>query len=235
MNESHSSTILINQFLSFSSMDTITIIPAYNEEKTIADIIARTKPYCPDVMVIDDGSVDFTAEKAWQAGAKVISHKINLGKGAALKTGCEYALQQGAQKIVVLDADGQHDPVEIPKFMEALEQHDVVFGYRKIPDSMPFMMRFGNSFINRTLKMIYGVNIRDSQCGYRAFTAAAYPKIRWEARDYYIETEMILRVGKKRLRHISIPIETIYADEYKGTTVLDGVKIVAKMIGGRLW
>ena len=97
------------------------------------------------------------------------------------------------------------------------------------------MMRFGNSFINRALRVIYSVNIQDSQCGYRAFTAAAYPQIRWDAVDYYVETEMILRVGKKKLKHAVIPIETIYADKYKGTTVLDGVKIVTKMIGGRLW
>ncbi len=216
-------------------MTTLILIPAYNEEKTIADVIIKTKQYCPEILVVDDGSVDSTAEKAKQTGATVISHKVNLGKGAALKTGCEYALQQGAQKIIVMDADGQHDPQEIPRFLEALEQHDVVFSYRKVPDTMPFMMRFGNSFINRALKIIYNVNIQDSQCGYRAFTAAAYPQIRWDAQDYYVETEMILRVGKKRLKHASIPIETIYADEYKGTTVLDGVKIIMKMIGGRAW
>lgn len=216
-------------------MDSIALIPAYNEEKTIANVIIKTKPYVDQVAVIDDGSTDATAEKAKQAGAKVISHKVNLGKGAALKTGCDYALQQSAQKMVVLDADGQHDPVEIPKFMEALEQHDIVFSYRKIPDTMPLMMRVGNLFINKALHVLYNVHIQDSQCGYRAFTAAAYPKILWDAQDYYVETEMILRVGKKRLKHASIPIETIYADKYKGTTVLDGVKIVTKMIGGRLW
>lgn len=216
-------------------MDTIALIPAYNEEKTIADVITKTKLYVDQVVVIDDGSADTTSQEAARAGAMIVRHKVNLGKGAALKTGCEYALQHGAQKIVVLDADGQHDPVEIPKFMEALEQHDVVFSYRKVPDSMPFMMRFGNSFINRALRIIYNVDIQDSQCGYRAFTTAAYLKIRWDAINYYVETEMILRVGKKKLKHTSIPIETIYADKYKGTTVLDGVKIVTKMMGGRLW
>lgn len=216
-------------------MNTIALIPAYNEEKTITAVIAKTKSYVEQVIVIDDGSVDNTPLEAARAGAVVLKHKVNLGKGAALKTGCEYALQHGAQKIVVLDADGQHDPAEIPKFMEALEQHDIVFSYRKVPDTMPFMMRFGNSFINRALRVIYQVNVQDSQCGYRAFTAAAYPKIRWDTQDYYVETEMILRVGKKKLKHTSIPIETIYADKYKGTTVLDGFKIVTKMIGGKLW
>lgn len=230
-----SSTILINQFRSFSSMNTIALIPAYNEEKTIAEVITKTKSHVDQVVVIDDGSIDATAAKAESTGAILLHHKVNLGKGAALKTGCEYALLQGAKNIVVLDADGQHNPQEIPKFIEALEQHDIVFSYRKVPETMPFMMRFGNSFINRALRTIYGVNIQDSQCGYRAFTAVAYPKIRWDAQDYYVETEIILRVGKQKLKHVSIPIETIYADKYKGTTVLDGVKIVAKMIGGRVW
>ncbi|HLC71406.1 MAG TPA: glycosyltransferase family 2 protein [Candidatus Nanoarchaeia archaeon] len=216
-------------------MNNIALIPAYNEEKTIAGVVTKTRSHVEHVVVIDDGSADATSSEAERAGAIVLIHKVNLGKGAALKTGCEYALQQGAQKIVVLDADGQHDPKEIPRFMEALKQNEVVFGYRQVPDTMPFMMRFGNSFINRALRVIYSVNIQDSQCGYRAFTAAAYPQIRWDAVDYYVETEMILRVGKKKLKHAVIPIETIYADKYKGTTVLDGVKIVTKMIGGRLW
>ncbi|MDO8656665.1 MAG: glycosyltransferase family 2 protein [Nanoarchaeota archaeon] len=216
-------------------MNTIALIPAYNEEKTIAEVVTKTRPHVEQVVVIDDGSADATSIEATRAGAIVLRHKVNLGKGAALKTGCEYALKQGVQNIVVLDADGQHNPQEIPAFIEALEQHDIVFSYRKVPDTMPFMMRFGNSFINRALRTIYGVNIQDSQCGYRAFTTAAYEQIRWDTQDYYVETEMILRVGKKKLKHASIPIETIYADKYKGTTVLDGVKIVTKMIGGRLW
>ncbi len=211
------------------------IIPAHNEEKTIAEVIAKAHQYVLQVIVVDDGSSDSTAEQALRAGAQVLHHKVNLGKGAALKTGCDYALSQGAQHLVVLDADGQHDPKEIPLFLAALDHHDLAFGYRQIPSSMPWAMRFGNSFINRALRLLYGVTIRDSQCGYRAFTAAAYPKIRWDAADYYVETEIILRVGKQKLKHTLVPIETIYADEYKGTTVLDGVKIVAKMIGGKLW
>jgi len=211
------------------------IIPAYNEEKTIAGVIAKAKRHCSGVIVVDDGSTDGTKMQAEQTGAIALRHKVNLGKGAALKTGCDYVLSRGMGPIVVLDADGQHDPEEIPLFLAALLQHDIVFGYRKMPDTMPLMMRFGNKFINALLQFLYMVQIKDSQCGYRAFTAAAYEQIRWETQDYYVETEMILNAGRKRLRHASIPIQTIYADNYKGTTVLDGVKIVAKMLGGRIW
>ncbi len=211
------------------------IIPAYNEGNTIATIIAAAKNHCSTIIVVNDGSADNTKETAVAAGATVLSHKVNLGKGAALKTGCDFALSHGISKIIVLDADGQHDPNEIPQFITALENHDIAFGYRKIPKTMPFMMRFGNAAINVMLQSLYRVHIEDSQCGYRAFTAAAYQKIRWDALDYYVETEMILNAGRKKLKHTGIPIKTIYADNYKGTTVLDGVKIITKMIGRRLW
>ena len=100
---------------------------------------------------------------------------------------------------------------------------------------MPFVLRFGNAVINQSLRLFYNVRIRDSQCGYRAFTAAAYRQLQWEAQDYYVETEIILNAGREKLKHTSIPIKTIYADKYKGTTVLDGICIVAKMLGGKLW
>ncbi len=216
-------------------MEEIVIIPAHNESKTIANVISKIKLYTPNILVVDDGSQDQTALQAQNAGAQVLRHRVNLGKGAALKTGCEYALQHGAKNIIALDADGQHDPKEIPHFWKALQNHDIVFGTRKVPDTMPRVLRFGNRFISSFLKTLYGMNIQDTQCGYRAFTADAYQKIKWDALDYYVETEMIIRAGKQKLTHTMIPIQTIYADKYKGTTVIDGLLIVGKMIGWRLW
>ena len=109
---------------------------------------------------------------------------------------------------------------------------DIVFGRRSLPENMPTIFRFGNTFISRALKFLYGFKVHDSQCGYRAFTAEAYKKVRWDASDYYMETEMLIKAGKHKLSHSQIPIETIYADNYKGTTVLDGVKIVTSLF---LW
>jgi len=211
------------------------IIPAYNEGKTIFEVVTKTKKFAQNILVIDDGSLDHTASEAARAGAVVLQHKVNLGKGAALKTGCDYAVQQGAQKIVTLDADGQHDPKEIPSFLSALELHDIAFGSRKKPQSMPAVLKFGNMVLTKSLQILYGLRVQDSQCGYRSFRADAYKNIRWEATDYYVETEMAIRAGRKKLKHTTIPIETIYANKYKGTTVLDGVTIVAKMIGWKLW
>ncbi len=213
----------------------VVVVPAYNEGKTIAAVIAKIKTHRPSVVVVDDGSNDNTFQQAKDAGAVVLKHKVNLGKGAALKTGCDYAVRLGAKKIIAMDADGQHDPEEIPKFMAALDTHDIVFGCRQIPKTMPLVFRFGNKVISKTMHLLYNINVHDSQCGYRAFTADAYKKIRWEAQDYYVETEMAIKAGKKKLKHTMKPIETIYADRYKGTTVLDGAAIVVKMMGRRLW
>ena len=215
-------------------MNEAVVIPAHNEGKHIAEIVRQAKQFLPTIIVVDDGSSDDTAEQAQAARATVLKHKVNLGKGAALKTGCDYALQQGICKLIVMDADGQHPPQDLPRFLTALDQHDIVFGSRAIPTTMPFVFQFGNKTINKTLKILYGLDLQDSQCGYRAFTADAYRSLRWNAQDYYVETEMIINAGKKKLRYTQVPIPTIYSDKYKGTTILDGVMIVAKMIGWRL-
>ena len=168
-------------------------------------------------------------------GGGVVRHKVNMGKGSALKTGCDLAARLGAQRLVVIDADGQHDARHIPLFLRSLDEgYAVVFGCRTIPEAMPVVLRFGNRLISTLFGILYQVHVEDTQCGYRAFTAEAYKNIRWEARDYFVETEMLINTGRKKLQHCSLPIETIYADKYKGTTVLDGVLIVLKMITARL-
>jgi len=210
------------------------VIPAHNEEKHISAVVEGANKYSQHVIVVNDGSTDQTALIAKESGAVVLTHKINLGKGAALKTGCDYAIRCGAQRIVVIDADGQHNPEKIPLFLAALDQDEIVFSYRKKSSVQPAILKFGNNFINKTMHFLFGVDIIDSQCGYRAFTAEAYKKVRWNAADYYMETEMIIKAGKNKLRYSQIPIETIYSDNYKGTTVIDGAKIVLKMLGGKI-
>jgi len=208
------------------------VIPARNEEKHIYNIVKETKKFVENVVVVDDGSKDKTVELAKKANAVVLKHMVNLGKGAALKTGCDYAINNNADIIIVMDADAQHDPKDIPKFLQKIKTHDIILSYRKSSKNMPLILQFGNWFIDKTIKFLYGMRIRDSQCGYRTFTSSAYKKLRWDASDYSMESEMISKIGKHKLSYSEIPIETIYPDRYKGTTILDGVKIVVNLF---LW
>jgi UDP-N-acetylglucosamine---dolichyl-phosphate N-acetylglucosaminyltransferase len=210
------------------------VIPAHNEEKYLEQVISATKKYCKNIVVVDDGSKDKTSEIAKKKGTQLLKLKVNLGKGAALKTGCDYAYINGAKKIVVMDADGQHNPEQIPSFLNHLDNYDIVFGYRQRSKNMPAILRFGNWFINKTVSFLYNVSLNDTQSGYRSFTNETYKKIRWQASDYSMESEMIANTGKHKLRYKQIPIETIYSDNYKGTTVIDGIKIVLKTISWRL-
>lgn len=210
------------------------VIPAYNEGSNIGRVIRETKNYVPNIIIVDDGSKDNTSEEAKELGAIVLTHIINLGKGAALKTGCDYAVKQGAEKIIVLDADAQHEPSQIPVFLEELKEVDVVLGYRKLTKEMPSILKLGNWLINKITRVLYGISLQDTQCGYRAFTNEAYKKIRWKSSNYSMESEMIANIGKKDLKYKEIPIRTIYTDKYKGTTIIDGIKIVCNLFWWKL-
>lgn len=210
------------------------VIPACNEDDNIGKVIRETWKYLSNIIVVDDGSKDRTCEEAEKEGVIVLKHIINLGKGAALKTGCDYAVKNGASEIVVLDADTQHEPSEIPNFLRELENADVVLGCRMQSREMPSVLKFGNWFINKTTRLLYGINVHDTQCGYRAFTAEAYKKIRWKSSSYSMESEMLANIGKRKLKYREIPIKTIYADRYKGTTIIDGIKIVCNLFWWRL-
>jgi len=211
------------------------VIPAYNEEGNIISIVKKTKKYVNNVAVVDDGSKDKTKVSAEKAGAIVLRHIVNLGKGAALKTGCDLAVKKGAKFIIALDADAQHDPDDIPRFLEKLKKYDIVFSYRKASNKMPIVFRFGNMFISNVVNIVYGISLNDTQCGFRAFSREAYKKIRWNASDYSMESEMISRAGKQRLKYVQIPIQTVYSDKYKGTTIIDGIKIVLNMFWWKLF
>jgi glycosyltransferase involved in cell wall biosynthesis len=210
------------------------IIPAYSEEKNIAKVLGKVKKYSKNIVVVDDGSRDKTYDVAKKESVVVLKHIVNLGKGAALKTGADYAVEHGADILIFMDSDGQHDPAEIPVFLSSLNGADIVFGSRKRAGQMPFIFRFGNWFISFVSRLLFGMRISDTQSGYKALTAEAYKKIRWKSLGYSVESEIIALAGKKRLKYKEIFIKTIYSDKYKGTTILDGIKIVLNMIWWRL-
>jgi len=205
------------------------IIPAYNEETHIKNTIAGAREYAENITVVDDGSTDktYAKAKALTGNIKVLRHKINLGKGAALKTGCETALKLGADILVMMDADGQHDPDDIPRLVKELKEKklDIVFGSRNLDKNAPLYRSLGNKLLTKMVILLSGMPVCDILSGFRAFKSDAYQKLKWQSSDYSVETEMIINAGKNKLKYEEIAIKTIYNDNYKGMNIASGLKI----------
>lgn len=211
--------------------DAFIVIPGFNEEDHVQKTIMSVKKEgFENIVFVDDGSTDNTFSQALKTGAHVLRHKVNLGKGSAVKTGCDYALLKGAKKIVLMDSDGQHEAKEIKKFLKTLKGKDIVFGYRTFGKNMPLTMRLGNVFLTTLSKMLFGFKIKDTQNGFRCFSSTAYKKIRWHSRGYGMESEMIAHASKHKLKFAEVKIKTIYLDSHKGTTPLDGFKVLFTML-----
>jgi glycosyltransferase involved in cell wall biosynthesis len=196
------------------STDTLALIPAHNEAEHISEVVQNAVTYLT-VLVLDDGSEDDTAILAQQSGAIVISQKPNQGKGAALKAGFCYAIDQGYQYILTLDGDGQHDPLEIPKFLKAkVDQNaDLVVGARDF-SQMPLVRRFANSTGRWLLSWALGQSIRDNQSGYRLVsTRLAEITLSSQESGFEFEVEMIVNCVNKGYILAWVPIKTIYAGE----------------------
>lgn len=192
------------------------IVPAFREEKRIAEVVRRVRVHCPDVVVIDDGSGDGTAAVAEQAGAVVLRHAVNQGKGAALNTGFRYAREQKYEVLITLDADGQHDPDEIPKFVEAYQRTGipVLIGSRMTEIvTMPWLRRLTNRFMSGLLSRMMGQYVPDTQCGYRLYRCDILPLVSAGSQRFAAESEILLRLAQRGVRMDSVRIRTIYGDE----------------------
>jgi glycosyltransferase involved in cell wall biosynthesis len=191
----------------------IACIPAYNEEKTIANVITKTQKYVDRVIVCDDGSQDTTLQIVKRLDVDVLIHEKNMGKGEALKTLFIFAKQLNPTVIITLDADGQHDPDELPRFIDPINKgFDVVIGSRYVDGSWndaPFYRLFGLKIIN-SLFLIKGV-VKDTQNGYRAYSTRALDVVmQCKAKGYGIETEQLVRVIENGLKIIEVPITAHY-------------------------
>lgn len=215
-------------------MEDYIIIPAYNEEQNVPNVVRGALKYSSHVIVVDDGSSDKTSENARLAGAIVLQHPINLGKGNALKTGSDFAVRHGAERIVFIDADMQHDPDDIPKALKMLEEYEIILGYREYDKNMPFIYRLGNFGIQMIFRILYGINLKDTQSGFKAFNTRIYDNIRWLSSGYSVESEIAARVARNRIKYKQFRIKTRYHDNYKGTTVFDGFKIAKDMLWFRI-
>lgn len=209
------------------------VIPAYNEAQHIADVVTSARVYLP-VLVVDDGSQDRTGEFAGAAGAEVMTLNPNQGKGAALRAGFRYALEKGALAVVTLDADGQHEPEEIPSFIDAFAQSgaDLIIGVRQF-EQMPLVRRFANSSGRWLFSWAVGQSVPDNQSGYRLISRRLVEAVLDNpAQGFDYEVEMITTCIRRGFRMSSVPIQTIYAGEHShiqpGKHVWNFLRLVAR-------
>ena len=194
------------------------LIPAFKEERRIGAVVREVLDYCPDVVVIDDGSPDDTAKAAAEAGAAVLEHVHNQGKGAALQTGFDHARAQGCDLAITMDADGQHAPSDIPAFLQAYERtHSPVLVGNRMNNvaTMPPLRRFVNRFMSDLLSRVMGQHVPDSQCGFRLYHRSAFPEGPYDAHSkrFAAESEILLRLALQGRKIGAVAIQTIYGDE----------------------
>lgn len=193
----------------------VAIIPALNAERTLPHVIEVARGQIEPVVVIDDGSSDRTGDVARAAGAAVLRHEVNRGKGAALKTGFAWALENGYDAVITLDADGQHLPTEIPKFLAERENSgaDLIIGGRShlFAQMLP-RRRNANRFSAWCIAKCSGVNITDSQSGFRLYSAKLVRAMKLRTDGFDMESEVIVRAGRSGFRIVTIPIELGFVD-----------------------
>lgn len=217
-------------------MNIFVVVPVYNEEyravETVNKILLIDKKV--KIVLIDDGSGDNSLKilkDNFKKNNRVIisSHVINLGKGAAMKTGLKIAFKLGAEAVVFMDGDGQHNPKYLPKFIKELDKSSIVFGYRLLNKKAPFLRRNGNRFANWSMRTFFNIQRKDLLCGFLGFKKEIYKQIKWKSTRYGIETEMAIKVGRNKIPFSEIKIDTIYIDKYKGMTIFDAFKIIFKL------
>lgn len=188
------------------------MIPAYNEEKTIAKVILTTGKFVSKVIVVDDGSADLTGEIAERMGAITLRHRSNEGKGAALRTGVEYAKKESFDILVTLDADSQHDPNDIPRVVEPLLQKsaDIVIGVRQMDSSVMPRDRIAGNKIFDVMTNKNGSKIRDTQSGFRAYTFDALNKIKFIENGMAVESQTFVDALNSGLKIKEVPVFTTY-------------------------
>jgi glycosyltransferase involved in cell wall biosynthesis len=193
------------------------IIPAYREEKHVGDIVRRTRQQLDHVLVVDDGSSDKTAQRARDAGAEVIVHNQNRGKGEAIKTGLRHWLDRQFVHVIILDADGQHLPEEIDRFIAAAASAvgpSFFLGNRmKNLTGMPFVRRIVNRYMSNQISRVCGQKIPDTQCGFRMLDRQLIPELLGGMERFDYETEMLIIASRQGYRIESVPITTVYSDE----------------------
>jgi glycosyltransferase involved in cell wall biosynthesis len=189
------------------------VIPGYNEELSIAEVVKSCCQQGLPVYVVDDGSSDATAQCAGDAGAEVIVHAQNMGKGQSLEDGMSRATADGFTSVIFLDADGQHPPQSLPAFVEASKAGaDLVLGCRSFGEKMPFVRRTTNKFMGWVLSKLAGQKLGDTQCGYRLVRCDLWPKIKPSSGGFAAESEMLVHAARAGAKIVNVEIPTIYVE-----------------------
>lgn len=221
-------------------MKRIAVIPAYNTEAVVADVVASVRPMVDDVIVVDDGSRDATAAKAAAAGARVAVHLINRGQGAALQTGMDLALRHGADIIVHFDSDGQHPSHQIQELVAPIEagEVDVVLGSRfldttsNVPPVRRAILKAGGIFT----RLVSGLSITDPHSGFRALSRKAAQKIRLRQDRMAHASEFLQLLARHELSYREIPVTIRYTDYSMahGQSSWNAIRIVIDLIKGSI-
>lgn len=205
-------------------------IPAFNEEKTIGHIVSQSKMYGRQILVCDDGSVDHTSDEASKNGAIVMTHTRNVGKGAALKSLLQEANKLNPDVIVTLDADGQHDPSDIPILTTPVlhNQADVVVGCRFNGNNhIPSYRRLGNSLLSRMTNWSAGTRILDTQSGFRAYSSKVVPWVSIKENGMGVDSEILINLAKKGFRIEERNITVTYSGD---TSTLNPVSHIVRVV-----
>lgn len=213
------------------------LIPALDCAETIGEVVRGAREHVERVLVVDDGSSDSTAAEARQAGAEVLSHGENLGKGAALLSGLRLLEERGCSHAVSLDGDGQHFPADIPELLRESRARPeaLVLGTRQFESEVSALNRFGNRFANRWVRIATGRDLGDTQCGLRVYPITATLALHPVGRRFDFETEILIRAARARMEIRSVPVRVFYPPPELHRShydkVWDTVRIVEMVVG----
>jgi len=220
------------------------IIPAFNEEKTIGEVVKKVKTLVDNIVVVDDGSSDKTAEIAAVSGAVVLRHPLNRGQGAALETGNQYALAHGAEVVFHFDADGQFSVEDIPAVLEPIikGEADAVLGSRFLgkESNMPaFKKKVIMPLAHLVNRFLLGVELSDPQCGFRALTSSAWRKVSIKQDGMAHASEILSKMLKNKIKIKEVPVKVIYQRAGQGLfggrgMGAGGIRIVKDIILAKL-
>jgi glycosyltransferase involved in cell wall biosynthesis len=191
------------------------LIPAYNAQETLGSVLKKIEPLKMDTIVVNDGSSDETKRVALENEVQLLEHPLNLGKGAALRTGFQYLLQKDYQTVITLDADGQHNPSEIPSLLKIFQsvKPDILIASRAAEfRKMTFLRRFWNRLGVKAVARLCHSDITDSQSGFRLIRIRVLKEVNFSTSRFETELELLIKACKKGFSVLSVPIDTQQVD-----------------------